>query len=40
MAKHKNTLDKNELAIMKKEIKSHVDTVQNAINLFYKGLSK
>ena len=36
MARRKNTLDKSELAIVKKETKSYVETFQEAVDLFVK----
>ncbi|TWI56082.1 integrase/recombinase XerD [Halalkalibacter nanhaiisediminis] len=36
MARRKNALDKGEIAIMKKEATSYVDSFQDAINLFVK----
>ncbi|KON89674.1 hypothetical protein AF332_24535 [Sporosarcina globispora] len=36
MARRKNTLDNSELAIMKKETKSYVETFQEAIDFFVK----
>jgi integrase/recombinase XerD len=36
LARRKNALNKSEIAIIKKETKSYVDTFQDAINLFVK----
>lgn len=36
MARRKNTLDENELAVIKKQSKSYVETFDEAITLFVK----